>query len=77
MQLEDLLEKPNSALTDEELQFKISEIRKLKMAPMPKSNSSTPKTRTPKSNEDKRLGDLIKKMTPEQLKELKEKLKNG
>ena len=73
MLLEDLISKPNSELTSEELEVKIKALRSLnfktgKTPATPKSKSA-PKG---KSNKDKQIDNAIKKMSPEQKAKMKE-----
>ena len=75
MKLEDLLDKPNSELTDEELETKEAVLSQLKFRAekKPATNKSQSAPRA-KSNKEKQAVDLIKQMTPEQLAKFKEAL---
>ncbi len=76
MLLAELIGKPNHQLTDEELEFKLKELQKLKYkAPKPvatkKSGGAAPKR---KSNSDKQMENAVKNLNDEQKKKLKEML---
>lgn len=69
MELKDLLTKPASECTDEELEKQAHLLSKLKLV-SEKIPGAKPKHRT---NADARLDDLIKNMTKEQLKAILDK----
>lgn len=71
MELKDLQGKPISEMTSEELEDNIRQLRKLKIT-VTKSKSGKPKAT--KSNKEKQLEDLLKNLSLEKLKALKEML---
>lgn len=73
MQLEDIIEASIKDLTSEELETRINILKRLRTAPVRKAKSST----STESNADKRLKDVIKKLSPEQLQELMKKIEEG
>jgi hypothetical protein len=72
MELKDLdFGKPVDECTDDELVERFRALSKLRIAPAEKKASGK---RVVKSNEEKRLDDLIKKLPPDKLKKFMEKL---
>lgn len=74
MELKDLLDIPVSEMTPDMLEEKMRLLRKLKVSDK-SSKTSTAKPKAAKSNEEKRLEDLLGKLDPETKKKLMEKFK--
>lgn len=69
MELKDLLGIPLEELTEDQLEEKFRQLKKLKI-----STSKVAKTVTRKSNKDRRIEDLLSQLSIEDIEELKKKL---
>ena len=67
MELQDLLGTPNNLLTDDQLEDKLYALRQLRGKKITNKTSKSSKV-TSKSNKDKQIENLLKQLTPEQLK---------
>lgn len=65
MELKDLLERPINELSDEEVEIRLNLLRKMKIRP-----ESSGKGGPTKSNKERRIEDLLKNMTKEELANL-------
>ncbi len=74
MQLSDLLDKPLNELTDDELNYKINILKRLKMQRLKSSSTGERKKAVPKTNKEKQVVDLLKSLSADELKILYGKL---
>ncbi len=74
MELKNLLGLPVDQLTTDQLEEKIRTLKKLKIVADKPKVTKTKSTAAPKSNKDKQIANLIKSMSPDQLKALMAKL---
>lgn len=77
-QLQSLLEKPVSELSDDELENRIIQLKKLRLTGGGSGKTRTAKSKgvskKSKSNQDRRLENLVSKLDPEDLKKLLSKI---
>lgn len=76
--LSSLLTKPNSDLSDAELEIKINLLKRLRTAPMPRAPKSSTVGGKPrnKSNKERQLEDLLRQLSPEEIQTILKGLTN-